>query len=136
MEVPTSWNEYTVAIVLEGSSFTVVPGDLLANEGDRVIFRNLTDNVVTILFPDANLFGETVVIELDPLGSGDPGSQIVSWQPGADIAKTVSARSSENNCLIVSDQAQGCFPYAVYYHGGKEFAHRSAMPRIIIVRKS
>ena len=136
MTVSKSQNEHTVAIIVEGNSFTVVPGDLLANEGDRLIFRNLTKSAVTALFPDENLFGETVVLELDPVESSISGSQIVSWKPGKDISRTVGSRHSIDNSLTVSQDAEGSFPYAVYYRGGKEFAHRSAMPRIIIVRKT
>ena len=119
MEVPKSCSEYTVAVVLEGSSFTVVPGDLLTKQGDRVFFQNLTDSAVTVLFPDESLFGKAVVAKLNP---------------NAETSGTVESRRSADDYLIVGSEAQGSYPYAVYYHGRKEFAHRSAMPRIIVVR--
>ena len=130
----TNPKEHTVAVILEGSSFTAVPGDLLTAPSDHVIFQNLTDKKVTVLFPDESLFGAAKALELDPNGSGEYKSQVVSWKPNAETSGKFDTSSSPVDHLVVDSEAKGSYPYAVYYHGGKEFAHRSAMPRIIVVR--
>ena len=46
-----------VVIVSDKEGISVVPGALLANRGDTVYFRNLTQNSVTLAFVNADIFG-------------------------------------------------------------------------------
>jgi hypothetical protein len=95
----------TVALVTDGSSFTVAPGQAVAYPGDQIVFHNLTNEPATIIFPDDRLFGKTTF-------PADPGG-------------TASADISDKFALF------GSYPYAVYFPNRREFAHAS-MPIIII----
>ncbi len=96
-----------VAIVADGHTCDVVPTELLANVGDQVIYQNLTGNPIIIFFPNASLFGQSV-IELGP---------------GQEVTLTVGNVDFDS------------YGYTVYCEGKKDFVNKAARPRVIVFRK-
>ena len=96
---------HRIAIYRGGRSLTVAPHEREADAGDEIVFRNITGEPVTLLIPDAGLFGEAGTYPLDPGGSSP--------------------------VLKVAAAASGGYPYAVYNVNTREFA-QSAVPIIII----
>lgn len=93
------------AIVSDGNSFTVAPGQITMYPGDTVTFNNLTREQATVIFPDERIFGKAML----------------SIDPGMKDSATVSAEFNKF----------GSYPYAIYFPDSRIFAHAS-MPIIII----
>lgn len=102
---PVTINTQMAAIVSDGSSFTVAPGQIVMYPGDTVTFNNLTRDKATIIFPDEHIFGKNML----------------AIEPGMKASAVVSA---DFNMF-------GSYPYAIYFPGPRVFAHAS-MPIIII----
>jgi len=104
---------HVVVVIADEDGFTVVPGQLLANNEDKVYFQNLTTEPVTLTFNDESLFGYREV----NLGTGQDG------EPPKD------------RDLIVSKVAYGSYVYTVTIdvQGREVYAHASR-PKIIIYR--
>jgi hypothetical protein len=95
---------HSVAIIDEGSSCKITPGEILAAKVDTVSFHNLTGDDITIMFPDGNLFGKT----------------------------TYPIKFDEAIILPVFNQAvKQVYTYTVYCNRIQGFAH-ATIPRIII----
>ena len=101
----TSNQEHNVAIFKGETGCSIAPEELLAGRGDSITFKNLTDFVVVLLFPDQNLFGQT---------SAEIG-------PGQSITLTVQSVDF------------GGYPYTAYCKGLGQFADKASRPKIIII---
>ncbi|RKX31921.1 MAG: hypothetical protein DRP46_02320 [Candidatus Zixiibacteriota bacterium] len=95
----------TVAVVTDGESFTVAPGQVTMYAGDTVEFHNLTGQEMTIIFPEINIFGKNMV----------------ATAPDETVSLTIPEGFTK----------YGSYPYAVYFQSRRVFAHAS-MPIIII----
>jgi len=104
---------YVVAIIADEDGFTVVPGQLLANNEDKVYFQNLTTEPVTLKFNDENLFGYREV----NLGTDQDG------EPPKDRGLTVNKVTCGSYGYTVTIDIQGKMVYA-----------HASRPKIIIYR--
>ncbi|MEW5924544.1 MAG: hypothetical protein AB1746_11210 [Candidatus Zixiibacteriota bacterium] len=98
-------NTQLAAIVSDGSSFTVAPGQITLYPGDTVTFNNLTRDHATIIFPDERIFSMNML----SIGPGMKDSAVVP----------------------LDFNMFGSYPYAIYFPAQRVFAHAS-MPIIII----
>lgn len=102
---PVTVNNQLAAIVSDGSSFTVAPGQITLYPGDTVTFNNLTHDPAVIIFPDERIFGTNML-------SIEPDNKASALVP-------------------VEFNMFGSYPYAIYFPNQRVFAHAS-MPIIII----
>lgn len=95
---------HSIAVIKEGSSCKITPGDVLARRIDAISFNNMTDGKITVMFPDDNLFGKPVF--------------------------SIDSRRAEQ--IPVRNNAElKVYTYTVYCDSIQDFAHAS-IPRIII----
>lgn len=104
-------NWHIVAIVADDGSYTIVDGQLLAKEGEKVTFLNLTTETLTIRFSNRNPFEE-------------------------EVGKIKSGVVNEVPMRIQEGVNPGIYPYTIHGDDGKEYkeAHAS-MPRVIVYRR-
>jgi len=103
-------NWHIVAIVADDGLYTIVDGQLLAKEGEKVTFLNLTTETLTIRFSNENPFEEEV-------GEVNPGE-------GNKVTRKV--RKGVN---------PGIYPYTIYGDDGKEKEAHASRPRVIVYRR-
>lgn len=103
-------NWHIVAIVADEGSYTIVDGQLLVKEGEKVTFLNLTRETLIISFSNENPFEE----------------EVGEINPGEDNKVTRKVRKGIN---------PGIYPYAIYGEDGKEEEAHASRPRVIVYRR-
>jgi hypothetical protein len=107
MVAKDSQKNHNVEIVPDGggSSWRVDPREVHAYSRDKVTFRNGSKGRVSIMIPDAGLFGQDEMIPIEP--------------------------GNQEERIILGHSEETRYPYVAYCHNSKEFAHAS-IPIIII----
>ncbi|UCD93867.1 MAG: hypothetical protein JSU69_08850 [Candidatus Zixiibacteriota bacterium] len=103
---------HVVVIFNDGNTVAVAPGQVVAAKEDTVTFKNITQSsVVTLVFPDEDIFKGIATVSLTP-----------------------ESPNTRKRTLTVDTEEMGSYPYTVYHSSSKEFAHAS-IPNIIVYRR-